>query len=94
MAKMIPPTRSRRLWLALPALALTAAAVLSTPAQATNPNGCQGPGTNTTYYSNASLTNAVGQYNESCAGVCSGSGRVSQHFVVFNTGCAPIDPEP
>jgi Family of unknown function (DUF6289) len=93
MAKLIQPPTTLRLWRVLPAVALAAAAALSAPAQATNPNGCQGPGTNTTYYSDAALTNQVGYYSESCAGVCTGSGRVTQYSVVLNTGCAPIDPE-
>lgn len=94
MAKLIQPTTNLRLWRVLPAVALAAAAAFSVPAaQAANPNGCQGPGTNTTYYSDAALTNQVGYYSQSCAGVCTGSGRVTQYAVVLNTGCAPIDPE-
>ena len=63
----------------------------SAPAQAANPRGCMGTGTEVVYYSDASLTTEVGRYTTSCTGVCSGSGRVTSYFTAFDLGCPPPD---
>jgi len=73
------------------ALLLVTFTMSSAPAQAANPRGCMGTGTEVVYYSDASLTTEVGRYTTSCTGVCSGSGRVTSYFTAFDLGCPPPD---
>lgn len=70
------------------ALLLSTFALTSTSAQA-GTRGCMGTGTEVVYYSDASLTNEVGRYTDNCAGVCSGSGRVTQYYTVLFLSCPP-----
>jgi hypothetical protein len=69
------------------ALGLASLALTSSPVAAVN--GCQGPGTETVYYNNASLSHEVGRYTESCTGSCTGSGAVTPYYVVFYLSCPP-----
>jgi archaellum component FlaG (FlaF/FlaG flagellin family) len=68
------------------ALLLGSFAVTSQPAAASGV-GCSGPGTITVYYNNAGKE--VGRYTESCQGVCTGSGRITDSYDVLFIPCPP-----
>jgi hypothetical protein len=68
------------------ALLLGSFAFTSQPAAASGV-GCSGPGTITVYYNNAGKE--VGRYTESCQGVCTGQGRITDTSDVFFLVCPP-----
>jgi hypothetical protein len=68
------------------ALLLASFAATSQPAAASGV-GCSGPGTITVYSNNAGKE--VGRYTESCQGVCTGTGRITETYDVFFIACPP-----
>jgi hypothetical protein len=85
MSKLSQPLTRRAALLAF-ALLLASFAFVSRPAEAV-PSGCKGFQGITTYYSNAAHTSIVGNYFSSCAGVCNGSGQITQYYTFDHYIC-------